>query len=172
MKKPYERLPEDHPSGKKWGTTEDISVYFRTFNRTKTLKHPFYSDGATGARDLGAEEKGWRKLWAKIIEYLLATYFGKYIEIVHGVTTLAWLLHDGFCDDPYWDDGTPISNFLASVIISAILYQDGYKVESILWFFATFLFGGKEIKKQVGWIYVPDELTRPEGAYNTAEGYI
>ena len=65
---------------------------------------------------------------------------------------LAWHVHDFICKVPYFDDGTPIPAIKASWIYRSILIWHGYKARSRIRFFATFLFGGNEAKKQVGWI--------------------
>ena len=149
----------DDPDGYRWILDEDYVYYSRTFNRYKTLYKGMKSDGATFVRDLGAPETGWRKYWAKLVTWALKRYLSQWVvnKVLNKVTA-GWFIHDDFCVRPYWDDGTPISNFLASTILSCILYTDGYKIESILWWWGTFLFGGVEIKKQVGWIWVPENL--------------
>jgi hypothetical protein len=149
----------DDPDGYRWVLDEDYVYYSKTFNRTKTLKKGMKSDGATFVRDLGAPENGWRKYWAMLISWLLKNYLGKWVvNYVTNKTTAAWFVHDAFCVDPYWDDEYPVSNFIASTILSCILYTDGYKIESILWWWGTFLFGGKNIKNQVGWLYVKETV--------------
>lgn len=65
---------------------------------------------------------------------------------------LAWHVHDWICEVPYFDDGTPISNIKASWIYRSILLWNGVRVRSRIRFVATFLFGGKDIKKTVGWV--------------------
>lgn len=65
---------------------------------------------------------------------------------------LAWHVHDQICEVPYFDDGTPISNILASWIYRSILIWHGFKVRSRIRFVATFLFGGGKVKKEVGWV--------------------
>lgn len=152
----YSKLDDD-PDGYKYILDEDYVYYSRTFNRTKTLKKGMKSDGATGVRDVGAEETGWRKLWAKFIVWFLNTQFGYKLSLVTGKLTAAWYVHDGFCEDPYWDDGTPVSNFIASCILAAILYTDLYRVEAYLWWVGTFFFGGELIKEKVGWVFVKDD---------------
>ena len=72
--------------------------------------------------------------------------------MVQDLVALAWHIHDYICKVPYWDDGTPISNLRASWIYRSILRWHGKKVRSKIRFIGTFLFGGKEIKKQVGWV--------------------
>jgi hypothetical protein len=65
----------------------------------------------------------------------------------------AFFTHDEFCLDPYWDDGTPISNRQASLEYRKILKRNGFKLRSKIRFYATFLFGGGRIKKENGWFF-------------------
>lgn len=54
--------------------------------------------------------------------------------------------HDRMCEVGKWDDGTPITNWQASNVYSDILRKKGFWQ----WFdrkWATFLFGGKNLKK-------------------------
>ena len=134
------------------------------------------SDGATGVRDLGAPEKGWRKYWAIAVKWAMDRYLGEWIRNrVTNKKTDGWYLHDGFCDFPYWDAQLPIvcpscgeviqegrppepvSNFIASTILACRLYDDGYIIESFVWWWGTFLLGGKTIKEEVGWFWVPKD---------------
>jgi len=68
------------------------------------------------------------------------------------LVALAWHVHDWICKHPYFDDGTPISNLLASWIYRSILKWHGIPVIPWFRFVATFLLGGQEVKKQVGWV--------------------
>ncbi len=65
----------------------------------------------------------------------------------------AFFTHDEFCIDPYWDDGTPITNWEASREYRKILKRYGYSMRGWVRHYATFLFGGGRIKKQNGWIF-------------------
>lgn len=152
----YHKLT-DNPDGFRYILEEDYIYYSRTFNRTKTLKAGMLSDGATGVSDLGAKEEGWRKYWCIFIRWLFNTYFGDYIKLNWDIVTASWWVHDAFCEDPFWDDGTPISNFIASTIFACILYVDGYRVRAIPYWWGTFLFGGQKIKQLVGWIWVKED---------------
>ena len=64
----------------------------------------------------------------------------------------AFFTHDEFCIDPYWDDGSPISNWEASSEYRKILKRNGHSVRGLVRHYATFLFGGGRIKKTNGWI--------------------
>ncbi len=143
----------DDPEGYKYELLEEYVYYSRTFNRTKTIPAGRKSDGATWARDVGAKERGWRKYWALAVE----KFIQKYLHIRGSKKrTAAFFVHDEFCLDGVWDDGTKISNFICSMIISMILYTDGYLFEAYTWFPATFLGGGGEAKKN-GWFWVKNK---------------
>jgi len=129
----------------KYELLEKYSYYSNTFNRTITIPVGRLSDGATGARDLGAVEKGWRKYWSKLIRLLLHSKSKK--------RTAAWFVHDELCLTGCWDDGTKISNFVCSTVLSIILYYDGYTKEAITWWFATF-FGGGGKARENGMLWV------------------
>lgn len=111
------------------------------------------SDGASGARDLGVGP--WWLKWVASILNKLYKLFPKKI-------TDCWYVHDGFCQEdefttgPFWDDGFPVTNFTASLVLSTRLHADRYWIESYIWFLATFIFGGKYIKKKNGWIWIKD----------------
>jgi len=64
----------------------------------------------------------------------------------------AFFLHDTFCRYPYWDDGTPITNWQASREYRKILKRYGFPMRGMIRHYATFLFGGHRIKKTVGWL--------------------
>lgn len=61
--------------------------------------------------------------------------------------TDAWFIHDKICDTGLWDDGTPIDNWIASTVLGDVLWDDGMRIESVLWWWATWLFGGGEARK-------------------------
>ena len=63
----------------------------------------------------------------------------------------AFFAHDCFCNHPYWDDGTPITNWQASREYRKILKRNGHSMRGLIRHYATFLFGGQRIKKAVGW---------------------
>ncbi len=65
----------------------------------------------------------------------------------------AFFTHDEFCIDPYWDDGTPITNWEASREYRKILKRYGHKIRGWVRHYGTFLLGGWRVKKQVGWIF-------------------
>lgn len=130
---------KDDPDGMRYQLAKEFKYYSRLFNRTITIPKGRKSDGATGARDLGAIETGWRGWWSKAI--------GKLMHSPEGNRTAAWFVHDELCITGCWDDGTKISNFVCSTVLSVILYSDGYKRESISWWFATFFKGGGKARE-------------------------
>ena len=65
----------------------------------------------------------------------------------------AFFVHDEFCRWPFWDDGTPVTNWEASREYRKILIRNGHgKARSWVRHYATFLFGGGRVKKLNGWI--------------------
>jgi hypothetical protein len=64
----------------------------------------------------------------------------------------SWWVHDMIAARCTWDDGTPITNWQASKVLSDILASEGRWVRKHTWFWATFLFGCKHLKKKNGWI--------------------
>ncbi len=67
------------------------------------------------------------------------------------IESLGWWVHDQLCKRCKWDDGTPITNWEASTVLYDILKSEGRWCRARYWRYSTFLLGGKEIKKQVGW---------------------
>ncbi len=61
--------------------------------------------------------------------------------------TDAWLVHDYICRYAKWDDGTLIDNWTASTVLADELWSDGYKIEAITWWWATYLWGGGAARK-------------------------
>ncbi len=140
----YKNIPTD-ADGMRYELLEKYVYYSRMFNRTITIPKGRKSDGATSARDLGANESGWRGWWSKAI--------GQFLHSPKGVRTAAWFVHDELCLTGRWDDGTKISNFICSTVLSVILYYDGYKKEAVTWWFATF-FGGGGKARENGMLWV------------------
>ena len=65
----------------------------------------------------------------------------------------AFFTHDEFCIDPFWDDGRPVTNWEASREYRKVLKRNGHSMRGMVRHYATFLFGGKRIKKLNGWIF-------------------
>lgn len=137
----YDRLP-DNDGGMKWVCTSDHVSRIPYLGWFVLIPKDRESDGATWARDLGAEERGWRKLWSTVVSYFMDTPKDKITD--------AWFCHDEICLNGYVAiNGTKVlvSNFSCSLCLSLLLWRDGYKMESFTWFFATFLFGGGKARK-------------------------
>ena len=64
----------------------------------------------------------------------------------------AFFLHDEICIDPFWDDGTAITNWSASMEYRHILIRNGFKTRGKIRFYFTFIFGGNFVKQSNGWI--------------------
>lgn len=60
----------------------------------------------------------------------------------YDVDSAAWLVHDRVCERGTWDDGSIITNWEASTVLSDLLKADGYWLRAIYWWPATWLFGG------------------------------
>lgn len=54
----------------------------------------------------------------------------------------AWWVHDKLCDTGKFDDGTPCTNWQASMILKDILKSEGRWFRARSWFIATWLLGG------------------------------
>jgi len=65
--------------------------------------------------------------------------------------SLSWWVHDKLTGETTWADGTPCTNWQASQVLSDILDEEGREIRKWTWKWMTFLFGGKKIKKRVGW---------------------
>lgn len=63
----------------------------------------------------------------------------------------AWWVHDLLCDRGTWDDGTPVTNWQASQVLQDILVDEDRYFRSKTWFWATWLFGGGEARKNGMW---------------------
>jgi len=66
------------------------------------------------------------------------------------IPSKSWVIHDQVCNDPFFEDGTPISAWMASNIISDILEEEGRWWRNGWWKYATFFFGCKKARTN-GW---------------------
>lgn len=132
--KTFKRLLLDLPDGMKYEMLMDVEVLVPLLQYKFMLAKGDRSDGASGARDLGVKEIGWRGWWAKLINRALKT--------TNSGLTYAWWVHDQLCETGLLPNGQKCSVFLASLICSLLLWKDGYKKESIMWFIPTMRFGG------------------------------
>ena len=67
------------------------------------------------------------------------------------INSFGWLVHDKLCKTAVFEDGSPCTNWQASMILSDILKSEGRWVRAQTWKYSTFVFGGEEIKKANGW---------------------
>jgi len=58
------------------------------------------------------------------------------------IDTRAWIFHDILCRDGFFNDGTPCTNWQASLVLKDILAEDGKWFRQYTWFAATWIFGG------------------------------
>ena len=65
----------------------------------------------------------------------------------------SWWFHDKLCKACKWSDGTPVTNWQASMTLYDTLNAEGYELRKFGWKWATFIFGGWKIKftKACGW---------------------
>lgn len=129
-------IPDE--SGKGYILREDFVYFSKRYNRSLFLKEGMWSDGATGFVDLGSDTR-----IAKVF-----TWVGKIIDHVRSDQKSAWFfVHDQICNTGKWSDGTKIDNWTASTVAGDILWEAGYKFWSVPIWWATYLFGGGEARK-------------------------
>lgn len=58
------------------------------------------------------------------------------------IVSLGWWVHDVLCDRGCWDDGTKVTNWQNSRVLSDILWNEGRPFRAIGWLVATFCMGG------------------------------
>lgn len=63
------------------------------------------------------------------------------------IDSYGWLIHDVLCRDGCFADGSPCNNWQASQVLSDILKSEGRWFRKYTWFWATWLFGGGEARK-------------------------
>lgn len=62
-----------------------------------------------------------------------------------------WWVHDKLCQRCAWDDKTPVTNLQASLVLFDILWAEKRFIRALYWMPATFIGGGWNIKRKVGW---------------------
>ena len=63
----------------------------------------------------------------------------------------AWWVHDRICVRPEFDDGTPITAWVAARILSDILAANGRWFRSFYWRWSTFAFGCHKTRENGWW---------------------
>ena len=117
---------------KRYSLLKGFRYYSKRYGKYKTVKNGFLSDGATGAIDISGPV------------CVLDTWIMEVVKV-----SRSWLVHDSICDDGVWDDGTPITNFQASMVLSDILRSENRYFRQFYWFPATFLFGGGKCRERM-----------------------
>ncbi len=59
----------------------------------------------------------------------------------------SWWVHDLLCERGTWNDGTPVTNWQASTVLSDILLAEGRCIRARYWWLFTWLFGCKKARK-------------------------
>jgi hypothetical protein len=59
----------------------------------------------------------------------------------------SWWVHDKLCDTGLWSDGTRVTNWQASWVLSDVLWAERQFLRAIYWFFPTFLLGGGKCRE-------------------------
>lgn len=63
------------------------------------------------------------------------------------IVSNAWWVHDKLCDEGKFYDGTPCTNWQASMILKDILKSEGRWFRARSWFVMTWLFGGGKARE-------------------------
>ena len=117
---------------------EQHTYFSPRYNRSITCPKGMLSDGATGFIDLGTDNI-MARVW---------NWFRKHIHHLSNTACPEWFfVHDQICVTGKFDDGTLIDNWTASTVAGDILWADGWRLWSVPIWFATFLFGGGEARK-------------------------
>ena len=107
---------------------QDINYYSPRYNRRVYVPWGRESDGATGAKDLTGPIK-----CLKDGEPFMAS--------------LSWWVHDELCLITLWADGMPVNNWQASMVLRDILKDEGHSFRARTWTWATYLFGGRKLRR-------------------------
>lgn len=67
------------------------------------------------------------------------------------INSMAWWVHDVLCEFGVWEDGTPVTNWQASTVLSDILFDEGRYIRATTWWPATWLFGGQKARENGMW---------------------
>lgn len=109
----------------KYKNPKEIVYRSKRYGKTVTVPEDYLSDGASGpASDI------WSNAWW-VHDWLCGSYCGAGPKPVGGI----------------WDDGTRLTNWQCSRVLSDILKSEGRWFRSRSWLWGTFLFGGNKARK-------------------------
>ena len=91
------------------------------------------------------------EIWYKSKRYGRWIVLEKYFDSdgatgAYDIDSFGWLMHDKLCNTGTFNDGTRITNWQASQILSDILWQEKRYIRSQTWKYATFVFGGDKAR--------------------------
>jgi len=94
----------------------------------------------------------------KRIEYFSRRY-GKTVIVPKGyesdgasgpaidIPSTGWWIHDKLCDTGTFEDGTPCTNWQASMVLRDVLRAEGRGIRKVTWFWSTLFFGGGKARE-------------------------
>lgn len=100
-----------------------IRYYSPRYGKHVTMQKGYRSDGASGAIDLDGPV-----ICRKLADDTIV------------MKSLSWWVHDKLCDRMMWDDGTPVSNRQASMVLRDILRSEGHWIRDYWWFLTTWIY--------------------------------
>ena len=93
------------------------------YGKSVTMPKGYKSDGASGAIDISGP------ILCKNCTKNRLTF-----------CSLSWWVHDRLCERGTWDDGTPITNRQASMVLRDILKEEGHWIRDYWWFLTTWIY--------------------------------
>ncbi len=117
---------------KPYKNLKKIVYYSKRYKKTLTVPCGFWSDGATGAKDIKGPHP---------------------VRVGPDVfyKSRAWLVHDKLCNLGKWNDGSLCTNWQASMVLHDILAKEGRWFRARSWFVGTWLFGGGKARDNSMW---------------------
>lgn len=100
------------------------------YGKEVVLEKGYRSDGASGAVDIDGP----------VMCYDLEER--EYVD-----KSLSWWVHDKLCDTGVWADGTPCSNWQASMVLKDILKAEGHWLRDSWWMISTWLFRAAKTRR-------------------------
>ena len=67
------------------------------------------------------------------------------------IHSLSWWVHDKICNDPTFEDETPITAWMAASVLYDILRSEGRWIRARTWRYSTFFMGCTKARKN-GWV--------------------